>query len=122
MAKETERERAPERERGAASPDDEWLRCATCGRPVARADARVEVDGKHVHTFVNPVGQEYTIACFADAPGCAGAGEEETFWTWFPRHAWRVALCGACGAHLGWSFRGPASLFWGLVVDRLAGR
>jgi hypothetical protein len=103
-----------------AAGDEEWIRCRACGRAIARKNARLEIDGRHVHTFVNPTGHEYTVACFAEAPGCTGAGEDEIFWTWFPGFAWRVALCGACGAHVGWSFRGRTSVFWGLIVDRVA--
>jgi hypothetical protein len=119
VGKETahEPERAPEREH--SSLDDRWLRCASCGHGLAREQARTEVQGKHVHTFVNPAGHEYTIRCFTDVPGCTGAGDESTFWTWFPGFAWRIALCAACGTHVGWSFRGEAGAFWGLVVERI---
>jgi hypothetical protein len=120
MAKETQGEREPKGESRVSLRDDEWLRCVTCGHTIARRDARIEIDGKHVHTFVNPVGHTYTIGCFGAAPGCTGLGDEQSFWTWFPRHAWRIALCRACNAHLGWSFRASESAFWGLVVDRVA--
>jgi hypothetical protein len=124
MAKETSPDQTQrgtrEERRAELAPDDEgWLRCRACELAIARAQARIEAGGRHVHTFVNPGGLEYTIACFAEAPGCTGAGEEETFWTWFPGHAWRVALCGGCATQLGWSFHGRAATFWGLIVDRL---
>jgi hypothetical protein len=119
VGKETahESEQAPEQE--TRSLDDRWIRCASCSHALARDRDRIDVQGKHVHTFVNPGGHEYTIRCFADAPGCAAAGDESTFWTWFPGFAWRVALCAACGAHVGWSFRAETGVFWGLVVERI---
>jgi hypothetical protein len=120
MAKETHLEREPERRGELDAAEDRWLRCTACGQAVVREKARIDVGGKHVHTFVNPAGHEYTIRCFGEAPGSAGAGEESTFWSWFPGFAWRMALCAGCGAHLGWSFRRDASVFWGLVAERLA--
>lgn len=101
--------------------EEESIRCAACGHSIATTRARIEVEGKHVHTFVNPAGFEYTVRCFGDAPGCIGAGEESTFWSWFRGFAWRLAACGGCGGHLGWSFRKDASVFWGLVADRITG-
>jgi hypothetical protein len=107
------------REAKGASRDDPWLRCAACGHPIAREEAAIDVQGTHVHTFVNPAGHAYTIRCFAEAPGCRGEGQESTFWTWFPGFAWRIALCAGCGAHVGWSFRSDTGGFWGLVADRV---
>ena len=101
--------------------EEEGIRCAACGHALTRARARIEVESKHVHTFVNPAGFEFTIRCFAEAPGCVGAGEESTFWSWFRGFAWRMAACAGCGAHVGWSFRKEESVFWGLVVDRITG-
>jgi hypothetical protein len=118
MGKETHLERSAEPEREGEVREEQWLRCAACGHPLAKERARIEVEGRYVHTFVNPTGHEYTVRCFAEAPGCAGAGDESTFWSWFRGFAWRVALCGGCGAHVGWSFRREASLFWGLIAAR----
>jgi hypothetical protein len=120
MAKETQDEREPKRESRASRRDDEWLRCVACGHAITPREARIGMHGEHVHTFVNPVGQKYSIGCFSSAPGCAGAGDEQSFWTWFPGHTWRVALCRECNTHVGWSFRAAESAFWGLMVDRVA--
>ena len=68
---------------------------------------------------MNPAGIEYVIAGFRDAPGCALAGEASSYWSWFPSFAWQVAICGACGVHLGWSFASEAERFYGLILDRL---
>jgi hypothetical protein len=120
MGKETQLERRPVEEPELRADEEAWLRCVACGHAIAREKARVEVDGRHVHTFVNPAGHEYTIRCFGEAPGCAGAGDESTFWSWFPGFAWRIALCARCGAQVGWSFRREASVFWGLIAERVA--
>jgi hypothetical protein len=119
MGKDTPFERAPEQK--DTTREDEWVICASCGHALARSQARIEVEGRHVHTFVNPAGHEYTIRCFGEAPGCAGEGEESTFWSWFRGFAWRLASCGRCGAHVGWSFRRETSVFWGLIVERVRG-
>jgi hypothetical protein len=113
-------EKQPDRDRAAG--EEAWLRCAACGHGITRERARIDVDGAHVHTFVNPQGVEFVIRCFRDAPGCAGWGDESTFWSWFPGTAWRVALCAGCGAHVGWSYRygAPAAhAFWGLISARV---
>jgi hypothetical protein len=117
VGKETQLDR--EAQRASETREESWVRCSACGRALTPARARTDVEGQHVHTFVNPAGFEYTIRCFADAPGCTGAGEESTFWSWFRGFAWRMAACGGCGAHVGWSFRKESSVFWGLVADRI---
>jgi hypothetical protein len=103
------------------APEEEAaLRCKACGQLVAFERDAIEVSGHHVHSFVNPAGEAFEVGCFRRAAGCAGWGAVETFWTWFPGYAWRVALCGACAIHLGWSYEGEGSSFYGLIVARLA--
>jgi hypothetical protein len=121
VSKETQLERKQHEEHDLRTREEAWVRCAACGHALAEEKARIEVDGRHVHTFVNPAGHEYTVRCFAVAPGCAGAGEESTFWSWFRGFAWRIALCARCGTQVGWSFRSDASTFWGLIAARIAG-
>ena len=98
------------------------IRCGHCGQQVSTADQRIDQAGAHEHRFENPAGIGYRIGCFRHAPGCRCVGEATLEWTWFPGHAWSVALCIKCGAHLGWSF-GPGATggaFFGLILDRLA--
>jgi hypothetical protein len=121
MGKETQLEREPQQEKRQETRDEAWVRCAACGHALAPEKARIDVDGRHVHTFVNPGGHEYTIRCFGEAPGCAGAGEESTFWSWFRGFAWRIAVCARCGTQVGWSFRRETGVFWGLIVERVVG-
>ena len=93
--------------------------CAACNHALTKSSARIEVDGAHEHAFANPAGLTFRVACFRDAPGCRGDGDESAFWTWFKGFAWRVALCGACGEHVGWSYRNDASTFFGLITTRI---
>ena len=102
---------------GTAQEDPIW-RCAACGADVARDRDRISLDGAQTRAFVNPDGFEYVIAGFAHAPGCLDASEPSSYWSWFPGCSWRICVCKACGAHLGWRFGGRAA-FYGLSIDRL---
>ena len=95
------------------------LVCAACGHEVTRAEAAFSVAGSHTHTFMNPGGFVFEIACYREAPGVVAAGPSSGEWSWFPGHVWRVVLCGACRTHLGWSFRGEERVFFGLVRERI---
>ena len=114
---------------------DEWLerqksregtgqpiRCGNCGQQVSTADQRIDQAGGHEHRFENPAGIVFRIGCFRHAPGCRRVGEATHAWTWFPGHAWSMALCMKCGSHLGWFYgpRGTGDAFYGLILDRLA--
>jgi hypothetical protein len=94
------------------------LRCRACGHPVTEDAERVSVSGSHVHTRTNPAGIEYCFGCFGAAPGCAVLGAATDEHTWFPGCRWRIAVCGSCGEHLGWSFSG-VQRFFGLILARL---
>jgi len=112
----------PDDSPGAKPGDDRAVLCAACRAPIARARDRIEVDGAHVHTFVNPSVVPYRVACFGEAPGTVGVGEDSTFWTWFKGFSWRVVVCAQCVAHVGWCFRAVDQadrLFFGLIVDRI---
>ena len=113
---------------------DEWLekqkargapgrpiRCAQCGQRISTADQRIEQAGAHAHRFENPAGMVFEVGCFRSAPGCHSVGEATLEWTWFPGHAWSVALCIRCATHLGWAYRpgGTGGAFFGLILDRL---
>jgi hypothetical protein len=110
---------APDVEQAARTASDRVVLCAVCRAAIARTRDRIEVDGAHVHTFVNPSVVPYRIACYAEAPGTVGVGDESTFWAWFKGFAWRVAVCAQCLAHVGWSFRSVDRAFFGLIVERI---
>ena len=109
---------APEARSEAKPADERALRCAACGASITSERARIEIHGAHEHRRVNPSGADFHVGCFADAPGCRTEGVPTTHWTWFPGCAWQIALCRACGAHLGWAFTGEAK-FFGLILPRL---
>jgi len=98
------------------------IRCAYCALTVSTVDQRIDCAGSHTHHFENPAGIAFHIGCFRHAPGCRCVGEATLEWTWFPGHAWSVALCRQCSTHLGWGY-GPGAAgdaFFGLILDRLA--
>jgi hypothetical protein len=111
---------SPEIQDAPAVKVEREITCAACGAGITHEKERMSVGGAHVHTFKNPSAIDFTIGCFANAHGCRPVGERSTVWTWFPGFAWQVSLCARCGAHLGWSFEGEASRFWGLILDKLA--
>jgi hypothetical protein len=112
----------PEGAEGSESSTEEekWVRCTACGARLARDRSRISVNGAHEHAFMNPAGLRFTVVSFAAAPGCLPDGEPSTVWSWFPGHAWQIALCKACGVHVGWSFHASETNFHGLIRDRLA--
>jgi len=95
------------------------LCCAQCKHRITDQSARLEVAGGYVHVFTNPGGYIYEIALFESAD-CRMHGPATTEYTWFPGHAWQMALCANCQAHLGWRFRKNGGVsFYGLIRDRL---
>ena len=108
----------PIRTNEAEHEDQRWVRCCACAEPSARASDRVLINGGELHTFVNPQGEVFELACFSQAPGARASGQPSLAFTWFPGHSWRFALCQRCGAQLGWRYEGP-QLFWGLIRARL---
>jgi hypothetical protein len=96
--------------------------CVRCGRPITTAGDRIEVDGLHEHTQINPHGYIWTFACFAQAPGCVPVGAPSRDFAWFAGTSWQIADCGGCRLHLGWLFSSPERRFHGLISDRIVER
>jgi hypothetical protein len=110
----------PESERGTDTTDDDSLRCAVCGHRITSSSYRIEMNGAHEHTFVNPGGFVHHIGCFAAAPGCIHIGDTQEAFSWFPGWTWQIALCARCRAHLGWIFRcPPGAQFHGLILSAI---
>ena len=97
-----------------------WLKCAQCGRRIARDADRIEVNDKHEHTFINPAGVIYKIGCFSSAPGVSEVGPASAEFAWFRGHLWRCVCCSDCETHLGWTFTSDAARFVGLILDQLS--
>lgn len=100
------------------------LHCALCGARITNADQAFAANGAHEHVVFNPAGAVFRVGCFRDAPGVQAMGEPSAEFTWFRGYAWRIALCRACGIHLGWRYEGADSppLFFGLIRTMLTER
>ncbi len=107
---------------GERQPEkDDRLCCGACSHPITRKRAGISMQGAHEHQFTNPHGLTFRVGCYGEAPGCRPIGEATDEHTWFSGYAWRVAICGSCRQHLGWSFHGlDRGRFFALIVDRLA--
>lgn len=96
------------------------LVCAACRFMITAPSWRGAVAGSHRHVFANPHGHVFEIGCFAAAPGCAAVGLPTSDFSWFPGTIWQIAVCVACGLHLGWRYvQGDSGAFFGLILDRL---
>jgi len=97
------------------------LCCRACGAAITTESEWISLDGRRAHRRTNPYGLEFEFGCFRKAPGARSVGEATAAHTWFPGFSWMVALCGRCGAHLGWRFQGSDSSFFGLILAALTG-
>ena len=95
--------------------------CRACQHVLTTPKQAIEMLGRHEHTFRNPGGYSFHVACYSDAPGCAFIGDPTLDATWFPGYAWSLALCAKCQQHVGWRFGGSGSppRFFGLIATRL---
>ena len=108
--------------RESATGGGRILVCVRCGRPITTTGDRIEVDGLHEHTQINPHGYIWTFACFARAPGCVPVGAPSREFAWFAGTSWQIADCGGCRLHLGWLFTAPVRRFHGLITERIVER
>lgn len=97
----------------------ERLLCRLCRLPITDEQQALEVNGLHFHTFFNPAGLVFEIACFANAAGCRREGASSTHFSWFAGTSWQVAVCRRCASHLGWFFQGRETDFFGLIRKQL---
>jgi hypothetical protein len=110
---------APEVDDELATKIEPAILCRACRHGIARPSDRIACAGAHEHIFRNPSAIDYRVGCFREASGVCGWGETSTVWSWFPGYAWRVAICGRCANHLGWSFTKETDRFWTLILDRV---
>jgi hypothetical protein len=94
---------------------EKTVRCKSCEHEITKPSLAIE---PHEHTFRNPIGVSYHIACYSDAPGATDFGIPSMVATWFPNYAWSFAHCAQCRNHIGWWFHGPDK-FAGLIVSML---
>ena len=116
----SKRSRSPgSRSDGAPKVGDERpLLCAICRSVVTEPAQAIEINGRHEHAFFNPAGIAYELRCFRQAPGANIQNKPTAEFSWFAGYLWQIAVCTACGAHLGWRFTGPSS-FYGLIGAKL---
>ena len=101
--------------------DRETIRCRFCAHTVTRPSHRIEINGRHHHTFNNPSGHLFDIGCFSMAEGCVAKGQPTLEFTWFTGCSWRFALCANCHAHLGWLYQSMSERsFYGLILNHLS--
>jgi len=94
--------------------------CRQCGNIITSPDEVIEIDGSHVHTFMNPSGFVFTIGCYKNAQGCVTRGYPTADFTWFSGFSWSVSLCSLCFNHLGWYYQSDLSAFYGLILENLS--
>jgi hypothetical protein len=96
--------------------------CRQCLHVITASAQRIVVNGAHAHSFANPQGIIFEIACYRDAWGCSTIGRSSPEFTWFAGYVWRIAVCANCLVHLGWRFSAPdGHFFHGLITSRLIG-
>lgn len=98
------------------------LVCSVCAQRITDEALRTERSGAHEHTFVNPGGFVHRVRCFAAASGVAERGEPSRAFSWFPGYTWQILHCSRCDVHIGWLYRAPGDVFYGLVAERLVER
>jgi hypothetical protein len=97
----------------------EAIYCRVCEGEVTSRNWKIAVQGSHAHTFFNPAGIVFELGCFKVAPGCRGAGEATSDFTWFAGYVWSFALCRHCNSHLGWFFEKDEHSFFGLIFANI---
>lgn len=113
---EKENETRPEEK----AEEEGLILCRLCRHPVTSSGHGMEVNGRHQHTFPNPLGIVFQIGCYAVAAGCIHRGRPTGDFSWFPGFSWCFALCANCRAHLGWHYRsGAGKSFYGLISGQL---
>ena len=110
-----------EQEAEDPSPEEEeYILCRQCHQAITQPAERIAMQGSHRHTFANPHGMVFDIACFRSVASCGYAGPPSNEFTWFKGFSWRIAVCGMCLTHLGWLFTsGSGSSFHGLIRNRI---
>ncbi len=93
--------------------------CRNCSHHVTYPDNRIQMNGRFLHTFANPLGHVFEIGCFNQAKGCIPVSLPSMEFTWFAGYAWQVGVCANCAGHLGWIFTSEGDRFFGLIVDKL---
>ena len=100
---------------------ESWYVCRNCRQKLTQPSHRTAIQGSHIHTFANPSGIVFEIACFNYAQGYSFLGPPSIEFAWFAGHSWRIVICAACLVHVGWLFASQnGTVFFGLITDRVS--
>ena len=97
---------------------DKDLTCSECRHPVTKVSERIQVFGRHDHSFTN-LGYLVQLGCFRDAPGCLGVQGISYGYSWFRGYAWQIQVCRNCYTQLGWKYMSEDDKFYGLIFNTL---
>jgi hypothetical protein len=110
----------PEPQDKTQTAPDKAIVCRQCLHVITSDAERLIMHGAHAHTFANPEGIVFEIACYRNASGCGYLGPASSEFTWFAGYVWRIAVCANCHIHLGWRFTAAdGNFFHGLITSRL---
>jgi hypothetical protein len=110
----------PESRDKTRTAPDKAIVCRQCLHVITSDAERLVINGAHLHTFANPQGIVFEIACYRNAAGCRYIGQASSEFTWFSGYVWRIAVCANCHTHLGWRFSAAdGHFFHGLITSRL---
>ena len=94
------------------------LVCASCRHLVTKVSEKIDVRGRHDHSFGN-LGYLVKLGCFRNAPGCIGVESVSHGYSWFPGYAWQIQVCENCFSQLGWKYMTQYDSFYGLIFGTL---
>ena len=94
------------------------LVCASCGHLVTKVSERIDVRGRHDHSFSN-LGYTVKLGCFRNAPGSTGVESVSHGYSWFAGYAWQIQVCQNCYMQLGWKYMTRHDSFYGLIFSTL---
>lgn len=104
----------------ATADSEEAILCRQCHQVLTTGSERISVHGAHRHTFANPHGIVFEIACFRSVRNCGCVGPATSEWSWFSGFSWRILICWTCLTHLGWLYASTGNeSFSGLILDRI---
>lgn len=98
------------------------VRCARCGHALTTEKERLDLYGRHAHTFMNPSGVVFDVRLYRDVPGSSVQGMPDSDTSWFPGTAWIYAHCAECKGHVGWRYvdLNDGKTFFGLIADSIS--
>ena len=94
------------------------LVCASCRHLVTKVSEKIDVRGRHDHSFGN-LGYPVKLGCFRNAQGCTGVERVSHGYSWFPGYAWQIQVCRECYTQLGWKYMTQHDSFYGLIFGVL---